>query len=220
MPPLLVTVLLALLFQVGFSLYACGLGTIGRHVLYLYLPVMLVCGVLVGLISGFVGYMVTSGPSDYKYLKPQKPDYGWEFQGESSGIKDCSVTYARKSFMPGGEGKSTLRITVPRRRTGPMFGRAWQAFIASVESQGKTKEEGPIRRTRRESKEIRICGQPAYKVVDEMSGPRGMGFTNAAYWWYSPAVDRLVTCVVVLEGGGGSWELEAVEKMLNSIPTE
>ena len=74
-------------------------------------------------------------------------------------------------------------------------------------------------RVRVETKHLTIAGQRAFKVVDSMSGDRGTSFTQARYWWYSPKLDRLVTCVAFLEGGG-SWQLDSIEKMLNSIPVD
>lgn len=219
MRDLLGTVILALVFQIGFVLCACGLAAIGRPSAYLYLPVILICFIGIGLVAGFVSYLVTSGPSDYKYLKPRKAEYGWSFSDQSSGLGDCSVTYTKQSFMPGGEGKSTMRISVPRRFTPPMSDAEWQLHLAAMEEQRKSLKSGPMRSTRHDSGKLTIAGQRAYKVVDEMSGPQGPGLTNAIYWWYSPILGRRLTCVVMLQGGG-AWELESIEKMLNSIPVK
>jgi len=217
---LLGTVILALVFQIGFVLCACGLAAIGRPTTYLYLPVVLVCFIGIGLVSGFVSYLVTSAPSDYKYLKPRKAEYGWSFSDQNSGLRDCSVTYTKQSFMPGGQGgKSTMRISVPRRLTPPMTDTEWRRHLAMMEEQRKSLEKEQRRSTRHESKKLTIAGQRAYKIVSEMRNPQGPGVTTAFYYWYSPVLGRRLMCMVTLLGGG-AWELETVEKMLNSVPVK
>ena len=219
MPRLWAPILLALAFQIGFVLSGCGLAALGKRLLYVYLPVVLGSYVVVGFLTGFIGYLVESGP-DYKFLKPGKLEYGWKFEKDKGGLSHCSVTYVKDSSMPGRRSKSTMTVVAPRQRMVPMGSRAWGQLISSIKAQAKSKkDEGPMRRTKNESKELKINGQRAFKIVDEMSGPQGMTFTQAGYWWYSPRINRLMNCVVVLEGGG-SWQLGDIEKMLNSIPRE
>ena len=209
---------LALLFQVGFILCACGLAAIKPHCLYLYLPVIFVCLAVVGLCTGFIGYLAMSSP-DLAYLKPKQPGYGWDLDNVSSGLTRCSLRYTRTASMGPRPMKSTLTISVLRRRTPPMTDGIWGEFIASVESEPKPSQDGPVRQTNRSSQVITIAGQRGYKVVEDMMGDRGMSFSRARYWWYSPRLARQVTCAVFIEGGG-SWQLGDVEKMLNSIPAK
>lgn len=215
MPSLLAMVFLALLFQVGFTVSACGLAAIRKQAVYVYLPAILVCLTVVGLVTGFIGYLVMSGP-DTTYLKPASLEYGWELDHVSSGLSTCSAKYSRSSNMGQRTMKSAMTISVPRRRTPPLSIEMLKRVVAA---EPKPQEDGPVRRTSRDAERTKINGQDAYKVVDTMSGSRGMSFTQARYWWYSPKLSRQVNCVVILEGGG-AWQLGAIEKMLNSIPVE
>ena len=215
LPSLLAFILLALLFQAGFTVSACGLAAIRKQAVYVYLPVILFSLTVLGLVTGFIGYLVMSGP-DVAYLKPAKLDYGWDLDRVSSGLSTCSAKYSRSANMGPRTMKSTMTISVPRRRTPPL---SIEMLKRMVDAEPKPQDDGPIRRTSRDAQRLKISGQDAYKVADNMSGNRGMSFTQARYWWYSPKLSRQVNCVVILEGGG-SWQLDGIEKMLNSIPTE
>jgi len=212
---LLLAVVFAVLFQVGFILCACDLADRGKRAVAVGLPTVLVCLSAVGLLTGFIGYLVISGP-DMTYLQPEKPEYGWDRDNVSKGLSTCSVKYSRTSNMGQRSMRSTVTITCSRRKTPPMMIEMIRRMIAG---EPKPEEGGPVRRTSRDAEEIKIGGQPAYKVVDNMSGMRGTNFTHARYFWYSPKLNRQLQCMAVIDGGG-AWQLDGVEKMLNSIPAE
>jgi len=219
MPSLWGAALLALGFQVGFTLCACGLASVRKQLVYIYLPTALVCLVVVGLATGFVGYLAMSGPSDIAHLRPAKLDFGWELERETSGLEQCTVTFCRTSNFGGRPSKSALTITVPRRRSGPMSTEGWQRLIASIESEPKPPRDGPVRRMAHRTESLTIAGQRAFKVVDTMMAERGVSFIQARYWWYSPKLGRLMNAIAAIQGGG-EWQLKGVEKMLDSIPVK
>ena len=215
-PSLLLMALLALGFQIGFTLCACGLATIGKQAVYVYLPLSLVCALLLGAASGVIGYLASSG-ADVAYMKPKTVEYGWELERETSGLRECSVTYQQTATMGGQSMRARMTVTVPRRRTGPMSTEAWNAHMERVGQEPRNM--GGVERTNRETKRVTISGQRTLKVVDTLKGGRGPNIMQARYWWYSPKLDRLLTCVAVADEMS-KWKLDAVEKMLESIPIE
>jgi len=210
--------LLAIGFQVGFTLCACGLASLGRRPVCLYLPLILACAIVVAVTTGIASYLSTSGVSDMKYLKPAKDAaWGWELQDEKRGLKQCSVTYAQSGAMGGRQTRSTLNITVPRQRRPPIGNDEWQQHRARIEQEPKT--FGNIQRTKRDIEWIKISGQRALKVADTMSAGQGPGFVQARYYWYSPKLGRMITAVAMLQGPS-TWKLGSIEKMLRSIPIQ
>ncbi len=210
--------LLAVGFQLGFTLYACGLASRGPRAVYAYLPLALLLSIVAGGVAGVASYLASSGIADMTYLKPKADAaWGWELEQEKKGLHQFSVTYTQEASMGGRALRSTLTISAARQRRPPIGQDEWSRREAALSKEPK--QVGPLKRANRKVDWITLGGQRALKVVDTMSGGPGPAFIQARYWWYSPKLKRVLTGVAMVDASS-EWKLKSIERMLDSIPTQ
>jgi len=212
-----VSILLLIGFQVGFVLIASGLALVSVRAVHVYLPLITFCFLAAGLLAGLLSYVMKTGLDDLSKIRPSDVKYGWQKEEEKGGLREYTIRYVSKPRFGPQRTPSSFTIHCPRRRTPPMTDEGLQVFVRKMHEASAARAPRGARHKRTVTGTLTIHGQTAYKYADEFESKDHKTFTISSIWWYCPHLQRLMSCVAYVEGGATSWELEQIEKMLQTI---